>query len=575
VLTAGGQVQPIVIPLPSECEFSLVDQQESSIHSRENEFWPAPFWFSGRLAFGIIAGIVAVFWVIFIVHDLIRTSGETVLNPMWAELFDNQGPIEWLQWFVLVIAVVLSGFLAGKLTGGPSRFFLLMAFSIALIFLEDASDLRFMLYLEYASKWLGSDVGGVATRVFSDTVYSALILVLPTYTLVRYGRYIWPERGPRNYMLAGFGFYAIATGLSALRHVDGFYQDLGEAIDTWLMFGRWPSSVYVPPDMTYFYVVDAFLKENLEIFGAASFLAMILAYASLHRAPGTPLDRPGMTTAPGILRVQARTSFLIIAGFIAIIWLLVLLVDLIQVSDGPLERPVWEQAFHNNRPAEWVQWATLLTGAILSANLAARMHGNPARFFFLMAFALALIFFEDTSDLRHVFYHEYWVSHFGDDISGIPTRVVSDTIYFSAIATVPLYAVARYGLSVWPVRSTRYFLIAGFVLYALAGGLSAIRHLNDLYINIGAWIDENLFFSRWPSAEHISQERAHFYVMDSFIEETWETLGAACLLAMVLAYATYWRKESEASATPPDDLPRLDPRIAALRDSALPDRTRS
>ncbi len=528
--------------------------QQRSENPGASEFWPAPFWFTGRFVFLLIVSIVALMWIAFILHDLVRVFGP-VDFPMWVSLFGDSRPIEWLQWFLLVIITVLAGFLSGKLTGRPARFFLLIAFSAALIFVEDSSDLRYMLYLEYSSAAFGSEIAGWGTRIVSDLTFSLAIMILPAYTLIRYGGAISHFSVPRNFMLAGFGLYALAAVLSALRHVDGFYHDLGVRIDAWLMFGRWPSSLHVPPDMTYFHVVDAFLKENLEVLGAACFLGMVLSYAWLHRnAPNRP-PAPGIDASPGLLRVDGRTAFLAIASFVAVTWLLVLVFDLIQII-GPLDRPVWEQVFHNNRPAEWVQWSTLLIGAVLSANLAARLHGDAARFFFVMAFALALIFFEDASDLRHMFFYEYWTPRFGDDISGIPTRVVSDSIYFGAIALVPIFAVLRYWLAVWPVESTRRYLVTGFIFFALAGGLSAIRHLGDLYINIGAWMDANLFASRWPYPDWMSEDRAHFYVMDSFMEETFETLGAACLLAMVLSFASYWRTSRESSASPPPDPPR-------------------
>jgi hypothetical protein len=247
---------------------------------------------------------------------------------------------------------------------------------------------------------------------------------------------------------------------------------------------------------------------------------------------------------PAVFRVRSSTLVLAVAGLIVLAWIGVVLIDLIQIV-GQKDRPFWEQLFHNNRPAEWMQWTLLLTGAVLSANLAARLSGEPARFFFLMAFGMVLIFFEDTSDLRHVLFHDYWTPRFGMEIAGIPTRVVSDSIYFSLIATVPLYSLLRYGWSIWDCLPARLYMLAGFALYAMAGGLSAIRHLGDLYVNLGRMIDTRLFSSRWPPPPEANGDRAHFYVMDSLVEESVELLGAACLVAMVLAYAAYFRARRE------------------------------
>lgn len=500
------------------------------------------------MLFGAAVAVV-LFWMVFILHDLIWV-GSIVDDPMWMNLFTPGRPIEWLQWLLLVPAVVLAGHLAGRLTGGVARFFLLISFGMALIFVADASDLRYMLYIEYTSALLGREFLGVSTWVLTDIGYSILSMLLAVYAVFRYGDYVWPANRAFTYLLAGFGIYVATTLLYALRHMDDLYQRIGEQIDAWLLFGRWPATGAVADDAANFSLVDSVIRETLEVFGAAFFLAMVLAFAAYYRRndpesieQSTNPDSAASDIWPAIYRLNGLTVFLVVVGLLALSWVGVVLLDLIRVSDS-WDRPLWEQLFHNNRPAEWAQWTLLLVGAVLSAFLSARLSGDPARFFFLMGFGLILIFFEDTSDLRHTFYREYLSPGLGDTIAGIPTRVIGNSIYFSLIASIPVYALVRYGRSVWDSLPTRNFMLAGFGVYAMAGGLSALSQLGDLYIRLGEVINTRVFASRWPWPETMSEDRAHFYVMDSLIEESIELLGAACLLAMVLSYAWHHRNKT-------------------------------
>ena len=254
--------------------------------------WPRVFNVPAYIAFLAVAGVLAVSWLLVIAHDLLRIVGD-VQYPMWGRLFADDRPIEWLQWFVLISCVVLSGYLAGKLTGNQARFFTLMGFSSALIFLEDASELRFMLYLEYTRHWFGPEIIGYSTSAVHDTVYFLLIASLPVYTAIRYARYVWHDDPTRRYLLGAFVFYGLAVLLSTLRHVYGFYDHLGERIDQWIFFSRWPDSPYVPEGETHVALVNLLIGETLETLGAASLIAMILAYAWYHRSAS-----PAASTVP-------------------------------------------------------------------------------------------------------------------------------------------------------------------------------------------------------------------------------------------------------------------------------------
>ncbi|TVP50838.1 MAG: hypothetical protein EA350_00385 [Gemmatimonadales bacterium] len=244
---------------------------------------------------------------------------------------------------------------------------------------------------------------------------------------------------------------------------------------------------------------------------------------------------------PVPLRARARTVLLLVAGLVALAWAAVVWIDLLgMVERGDRFKPVWVHLF-NDRPVEWIQWFILPATTVGAAYLAARLHHleeqRPASFFFLLAIATALMLIEDAGDIRHVI-SDYVVQFHGDRVLGLPTRVATDVPYFALLAAVPLYALIRYGRDAWRAPGARPYLVTGFGLYALAGASSGIRHLGDLYVRLGAFIDARIMGGRFPVPEGMDPDRAHFFLVDSLLEESVESLAAACFLGIVLAFAT-------------------------------------
>ena len=92
--------------------------------------------------------------------------------------------------------------------------------------------------------------------------------------------------------------------------------------------------------------------------------------------------------------------------------------------------------------------------------------------------------------------------------------------------------------------SARGSLVSAYLLYATAGGGSCLRHVGDLSITIGAAIDRIVFAGRCPVSEGMIQERAHFLILDSLIEESIETMAAAAFLAAILAFGREVRRRA-------------------------------
>ena len=159
----------------------------------------------------------------------------------------------------------------------------------------------------------------------------------------------------------------------------------------------------------------------------------------------------------------------------------------------------------------------------------------------------------------------------GDHVFGLPIRVVSDVPYFALLASVPLYAVARYGRDVWRSPGVRVYLVPAYLLYGLAGVSSGVRHLGDFYIRVGRSIDEVFLGGRFPVPTGLPEERAHFLLVDSLIEESVETMAAACFLATVLACVAELRRERiEPPTRPPGGLGRASSSTSPNPASGVP-----
>jgi hypothetical protein len=248
---------------------------------------------------------------------------------------------------------------------------------------------------------------------------------------------------------------------------------------------------------------------------------------------------------PALLRLRPAAVVAVVGVLVILAWGMVVWVDLLDmVARGDRFKPVWQHLF-NDRPVEWMQWFLLPAATVTAAYLSGRLHAlgdrGAANFFLLFSIATGLMMIEDAGDIRHVI-SDYVEWIFGERILGLPVMVVTDVPYFALLAAVPIYALVRHGRDAWRSPGARPYLVLGFGLYALAGGASGIRHLGDLYVRVGRRLDAWFLGGRFPAPDELTQERAHFLLVDSLVEESVEAMAAACFLALVLAFAADLRR---------------------------------
>jgi hypothetical protein len=245
--------------------------------------------------FALSAAYIAATWGAVLLIDVGNVLGSRDLfdRPVWVHLFANGRPTEWLQWYALgataIIAAFASGtaFASGRSSGagtgpmmGHARFWAIMAVAFVLMLVEDAGDVRHAIrtFVELASG-LPRNIGMLDRGV--ELAYFAVVASVPVYALLRYGRHLRPYPTTLYYVLAGFGFYAIAAVSSATRHWGAWYAQVGLVIQE--RFDMVVTPGETPAGMGH-WLIDALLEETVELIGATFFLAAAISYLRIARA---------------------------------------------------------------------------------------------------------------------------------------------------------------------------------------------------------------------------------------------------------------------------------------------------
>lgn len=253
---------------------------------------------------------------------------------------------------------------------------------------------------------------------------------------------------------------------------------------------------------------------------------------------------------PLLMRLRPKTVVVAMLSWIALAWMIFLAIDIYGWVDFGMNRPAWMLLF-NDRPIEWTQWFLFVFAIAGAGYLAGRLdearQAMVARFFFVFAIGLGLMMIEDAGDIRHVLSREV-ERVFGSEIFGVRHNFVVEAPYFLAIASVPLYALIRYGKYVWEYTTTRTYLLIGFAFYGIASVGSAVSNLAHSYVAVGAFIDIVFLGERLSPLAGRSQGFTYFLFVDSAVEESIELIGITMFVAALLAFAHSVRKKPAVDA---------------------------
>ncbi len=247
-----------------------------------------------------------------------------------------------------------------------------------------------------------------------------------------------------------------------------------------------------------------------------------------------------------------------IAGYLLLAYAVIWAVDVRRVFGDPaqlqeagLDPPLmWVQLFMDGGLTELIQWSMLAAIVILAAGLGARHRGEAASypsnersahlgvFWTLVAVMAALMLIEDAGNPRHL------LRHYAGLVGGVDSNLDRpvETLYFGAIASIGVYAFLRHGRDLIAIPTVRVLGALGAGLYALAVVMSAARSVGGFYLALGGWLIDDVL--RVPmivdevmvSYLAVFELDLRFFFVDFVIEESLEVLGAAFLLAAVVAY---------------------------------------
>jgi len=229
-------------------------------------------WPSAVVVFAI--GWLVLAWSAILLVDVL---GAQPSMPVWVRVFRKRGPTEFVQWSLLLMAVLVC--LRGARLGDERihGFLTLMAVATTVMLAEDLANISHLFGYLLGPSALGFRIG--------RTIIYLGIASVPTYALVRHWSDLTVGRG---YLLAGYGFYAISAGASVPANLLGLYERIGPWMMETVFRGRLrsfpPGTVIFPeydvPDQTGIVFLDFAIEESLELLRAACLLAGLMTVAS-------------------------------------------------------------------------------------------------------------------------------------------------------------------------------------------------------------------------------------------------------------------------------------------------------
>ena len=209
---------------------------------------------------------------------------------------------------------------------------------------------------------------------------------------------------------------------------------------------------------------------------------------------------------------------------------------------------IFNHLYCNRGIAEIFQWF-FLGGAALTSMFISGLVYNHNRIMFLfwaiMSVAFTLMLIEDAGDPRHTI-STYFALLFN---SSLVSKMV-EGVYFTILASIPIYALLKYRKPIMADTRTSRYLITGFtgyataaifsfsgdfVFYTWAGG--KIRSAMLLISDDQTAVQWSIYDKEqgWPII--------NYFLMDSMVEESIELIAAAAFCASAVAFLLHVRRK--------------------------------
>lgn len=213
------------------------------------------------------------------------------------------------------------------------------------------------------------------------------------------------------------------------------------------------------------------------------------------------------------------------------------------VATGMPNPSVWYHLFRWNGFTEMLQWLGLASGALLAAygggHLRAYGHRDASRFWIMMAVTLTFILIEDAGDPRHTI--ALYVRGMFRHVPSLKVSTIVEGIYFLLLGSIPVYALLRYGRHALSLARTRPHLLMGFGLYGTVAAFSGSRYMKDWFGQAGALLHRVLTNGKYDLIQPQGWDLylTNFYLMDNFVVESIELIGASAFVGAGLTLLHY------------------------------------
>ncbi|MFW5985850.1 MAG: hypothetical protein ACOCQH_00670 [Halanaerobiales bacterium] len=211
---------------------------------------------------------------------------------------------------------------------------------------------------------------------------------------------------------------------------------------------------------------------------------------------------------------------------------------------------LWNYLFSEGAVVGIMRWSLIglftITSAYNAGMLRLKKKNKEHLFWLLFAILGILMIMEDAGRIRH-FLTTRFVLVFWDKKT---YQIITEIIYFSLMASVPVIALLKYGKYIFRHKRTGIFLFIGCALYGIAAFMNATRDIMYWFQTAGDIIYHFTVGLGGPELEQVYEQTNEYLVqygymtisyrfMDALIEDTIEVIAISFLWASALSYRDF------------------------------------
>ena len=226
------------------------------------------------------------------VRERLFVAREADMPHLYIHLADNNRPLEWVQWILLIVGSVTSGLASGRWLERGERDRAMrvggLAILLGLLAIKDAGSPRHVIRA-YVLDWFGETAMYLAElTVFGVVAAVALVVFVRLLPLARL------DRPTGRLLIIGYSTYAVAALMSATRTF--WYQDTGLWIQRNVFRDRMLQAFYEEGQGYMF--MDSIVEESVELLAIGLLVALSFRLLEVSRGHRLSLDSPATAGSP-------------------------------------------------------------------------------------------------------------------------------------------------------------------------------------------------------------------------------------------------------------------------------------